>query len=130
MLKYRAVTILNLLASLTAAIIVGCLLIVGCGKAEPIDKASRQKFIDVYVDLTLVYWNSQKAPINYQSMAAAVYNKYDIDKSFLIKTQKKLDNNPPLQHEIYQEIVNRLKKYEDIPVDSLSNVLDSTIDLR
>jgi hypothetical protein len=115
---------------LAIALIICSLLYTGCTKTERINNSDRQKFIDIYVDLTLAYWNSAKSPVAYQSLAAAVFQKYNTDKSFLIKTQKKIENNPKLQYGIYLEIINRLKVYDNIPADSLNKAFKETIDLR
>jgi hypothetical protein len=130
--KVYGLTILNHrnLAWLSITVMIFGLLFAGCTKTEKINNSDRLKFIDIYVDLTLAYWNSAKSPVGYQSLAAAVFQKYDTDKSFLIKTQKKFENDPKLQYGIYQEIINRLKVYDNIPDDSLNQILKETIDLR
>jgi hypothetical protein len=130
--KINGLTIFNRrnLGWLSITAIIFGLLYAGCGKTENINTSDRQKFIDIYVDLTLAYWNSEKSPVNYKSLTAAVFQKYDTDKSFLMKTQKKFENNPKLQYGIYQEILKRLKTYDNIPSDSLNQVLKETIDLR
>lgn len=114
-----------LIAALAAAI-----LSVGCSRIENKISNDRQKFIDIYVDLTVAYWQSEGKTNNYQSLAAAVFEKYDVDKTFMIKTQKKFENDIKLQLGIYQEIVDRLKNFENISQDSLQQVIEKTIDTR
>jgi hypothetical protein len=107
-----------------------CIIVFACGNHATISKTERRKFIDTYVDLTLAYWKSERSPETYQSLAAAVYQKYDIDKGFLIKARLKIENNPKFQYGIYREIADRLKTYDDIPPDSLSKILNNAIDTR
>lgn len=106
------------------------LLYAACGPIDKLSDSDRHKFVNIYVDLSLAYWKSQGAPDNYQSLATAIFNKYDVDRAFMIKIQKRFENNPERQLAIYQEIVDRLKGYEDISQDSLKQVLDKTIDTR
>lgn len=105
-------------------------LLAACGKIEKSNNSDRNKFINIYVDLSLAYKKSQGAPENYQSLANAIFQKYEVDKAFMIKIQKRFENNPKLQLGIYQEIVERLKDFEDISQDSLKQVLDKAVDTR
>jgi hypothetical protein len=129
--RIRAFDLINWSAS-SLLLIIFCIGAIGlaCGNQKPISKTERAKFTDVYVDLTLAYWKSERAPERYQSLAAAVYQKYNIDKTFLINARTKIENNPKLQYDIYQDIANRLKAYDDIPPESLSKVLNSVIDTK
>lgn len=111
-------------------VFIAVFLLAACGDVDNITGNDRQKFIDVYIDLSLAYWKTQGTPDNYQALAAVVFQKYDIDKAFMIKIQKKFENKPKLQLGIYQEIVERLKGYEDISQDSLKQILDKAVDLR
>jgi hypothetical protein len=112
-------------------LLIGLVLIVSaCGKQERISKNDKKKFIDIYVELTLAYWNSQKSPGSFQSLATAVFEKYNVDKAYLMKTQKKFENNPDLQLDIYKEIAGRLKGYDSIQPDSLDKIVKESIDLR
>jgi hypothetical protein len=111
-------------------IMVAVLFYAACGRIDKFSDSDRQKFVNIYIELSLAYWKSQSAPDNYQSLATAIFNKYDVDRTFMIKIQKRFENNPKRQLAIYQEIVERLKGYEDISQDSLKQVLDKTIDTR
>jgi len=120
--KVRKSTIIGIMAAI--------LLYAACGRIDKNGDSDRDKFVNIYVDLSLAYWKSQGAPDNYQPLAAAIFKKYDVDRTFMIKIQKRFENNPKVQLAIYQEIVERLKGYEDISQYSLRQVIDNTIDTR
>jgi hypothetical protein len=101
-----------------------------CGRIDRISDSDSRKFIDIYVDLSLAYWKSQETPNNYEALADAVFQKYNVDKSFMIKIQKKFENNPKLQLAIYREIIGRLKGFENVSEDSLKKILDKAVDTR
>jgi len=112
------------------AIIFVIFTIIACGSTGDISKQDRQKFIDIYVDLTLAYYHAEGDPAHFQTLAAAVYQKYDVDKAYLLKIQKKFENNPQIQLSVYKEIVDKLKGFEGTSTDSLKQIIDKAIDTR
>jgi hypothetical protein len=65
-----------------------------CGRIDRISDSDSRKFIDIYVDLSLAYWKSQETPNNYEALADAVFQKYNVDKSFMIKSKKNSKTTP------------------------------------
>ena len=107
-----------------------CVIIIfGITCRQGISNSDRKKFITTYTELSLAYWKSETAPGRYSSLADVIFQKNGVDRKFLADIQGKMASNPQLQFQIYQEINERLKGYDNIPPDSLGKLFTKITDI-
>ena len=99
------------------AILIGC----ACSSNNTgISQADREAFINTYVELTLTQIKYGNRTKSYESLLDNIYSRNGTSKEFIDNFTSRLQGNPELEAEIYQEIADRLKMFMDMPQDSLN----------
>jgi ATP-dependent Lon protease len=104
----------------TGAFFIFVTLLVVCGKSPSISADEKEAFINTYVELTLAkikYGNLDK---QYQNIKKEIFLKNGTGEEFLNNFIDKISTNIEIQQEIYEEIANRLEKFDKISPDSLN----------
>ena len=98
--------------------------IISCSSTtSPVTESEKEAFINTYVDLTLLQIKFSGGRKVYERTAEKVFIKYGTSVEFLEEFTQNISSNPKLQAEIYEEISLRLKAYNDLPLDSINQVI-------
>ena len=94
-----------------------------CGTTERLSNQDREKFIKVYVELTLAREKLSDSSRVEKAVIQQIMSVNDVDKEFLDDVKRKMSSNLKLQSQVYREINDRLKVFEKLPPDSLEKQL-------
>jgi hypothetical protein len=96
-----------------------------CNRNIPVSDKDKEAFINTVVDLVLMMDQpvpaKGKQPDGYETLFA----RHGTSEEFLYDFIDKISSHPEVQREIFQTISDRLKKYRDLPPDSLRRIIKS-----
>jgi len=96
------------------------ILYAACGRSPSISADEKEAFINTYVELTLAQVKYKNFDKQYQDIKKEIYLKNGTDEEFLDNFIDKISANIEVQEKIFQEITDRLEKFEQVSPDSLN----------
>jgi hypothetical protein len=102
------------------------ILIYSCGlNSKPVSDKEIDSFCNTYTDLVLIQLRFKGNDKKYKTAESAVFEKNGLTKDEFSEFKKKISSKPELENEIYHKLLDKLKTYQDLPVDSLNKLINS-----
>ena len=107
-----------------AFVLILCIyLFLSCGEKPEVSNDEKEAFINTYVEISLAYTKYNKFPKQYRQAIDHIFNKNGTNIEFLNNFLEKISSCPETQYEIFRIIAARLEEYENLPPDSLIQIL-------
>ena len=93
-----------------------------CSNNPSVSQDEKESFINTYIDLTLAKVKYDRKSIEHEKAINIIFTRNGTSREFLDDFLEKIAKHPEVQKEIFQTIVDRLEKYENMPPDSLEKI--------
>ena len=93
-----------------------------CSNNPSVSQDEKESFINTYIDLTLAKVKYNQASKKHEKALSIIFTRNGTSREFINDFLEKIANHPEVQKEIFQAIVDRLEKYENMPPDSLEKI--------